>query len=75
MEGAMDRDSMERLRLDRRLIRRRGWMAKEDLDRELAELPDVSDKIAPREEREATSSESPEAQTPPGGTPLATPAD
>jgi hypothetical protein len=51
MEGAMDRDAMERLRLDRRLIRRRGWMAKEDLDRELAELPDVSDKIAPREER------------------------
>jgi hypothetical protein len=45
----MDRESMVRLRLDRRLIRRRGWIAAEDLARELAALPDVSHKIAPME--------------------------
>ena len=43
----MDRESMRRLRLDRRLIRRRGWISEEDLERELAALPDVSHKIAP----------------------------
>jgi len=43
----MDRESMRRLRLDRRLIRRRGWLSEEDLERELAALPDVSHKIAP----------------------------
>jgi hypothetical protein len=45
----MDRESMVRLRLDRRLIRRRGWIAAEDLARELDALPDVSNKIAPME--------------------------
>jgi hypothetical protein len=43
----MDRESMRRLRLDRRLIRRRGWVSEEELQRELAALPDVSHKIAP----------------------------
>ena len=43
----MDRESMRRLRLDRRLIRRRGWLSEEDLERELTALPDVSHKIAP----------------------------
>ena len=70
----MDRESMERLKLDRRLIRRRGWMSKEDLGRELAELPDVSHKVAPREET-AASAESPEADAPPRGAPEAPPAD
>ena len=43
----MDRESMRRLRLDRRLIRRRGWLSKGELERELAALPDASHKIAP----------------------------
>jgi hypothetical protein len=43
----MDRESTQRLRLDRRLIRRRGWLSEEELERELAALPDVSHKIAP----------------------------
>ncbi len=43
----MDRESMRRLRLDRRLIRRRGWVSEEELERELTALPDVSHKIAP----------------------------
>lgn len=40
----MNRESMTRLRLDRRLIRRRGWMSREELERELAALPDVTHK-------------------------------
>jgi hypothetical protein len=64
----MDRESMKRLRLDRRLIRRRGWVSKEELERELTALPDVSHKIAPvggepsapLEQTEAPPSESPE---------------
>ena len=43
----MERESTQRLRLDRRLMRRRGWLSEEELQRELAALPDVSHKIAP----------------------------
>ncbi|MGI9592856.1 MAG: hypothetical protein ACR2P8_15920 [Myxococcota bacterium] len=41
----MNRDSMKALRLDRRLLRRRGWISPEDLEEQLASLPDVSDKM------------------------------
>jgi hypothetical protein len=40
----MDRQSRERLQLDRRLIRRRGHMSQEELERALAALPDVASK-------------------------------
>ncbi len=40
---------MQDVRLDRRLFRRRGGITREALERELAALPDVSDKIAPPE--------------------------
>jgi hypothetical protein len=54
----MDRRSMQRLALDKRLIRRRGWISPEDLDRELEKLPDVSHKIAePEPEPQESSSE------------------
>ena len=43
----MDRESKERLRLDRRLIRRRGHLTPEELARELAALPDVANKATP----------------------------
>jgi hypothetical protein len=46
----MDRKSLERLRLDRRLITRAGWIAPEELERELAALPDVAHKAAPPSE-------------------------
>ncbi len=42
----MDHRSMQMLRLDKRLIRRRNWIAEKDLEKELSALPDVSDKIA-----------------------------
>lgn len=47
----MDRQSTSRLRLDRRLIGRRRWISKEELEAELASLPDVSHKVAPPEEQ------------------------
>jgi hypothetical protein len=50
MEGLMNHDALERLRLDRRLIKRRGWISGSDLEQALAELPDVSDKVAPPDE-------------------------
>jgi len=43
----MDNESLDKLRLDKRLIGRRGWIDAEDLQRELEALPDSSDKIAP----------------------------
>jgi hypothetical protein len=53
----MDRESTRRLRLDRRLVRRRGWLSEEELERELAALPDVSHKIAPVGEESSAPSE------------------
>jgi hypothetical protein len=40
----MERRTMERLRLDRRLIRRRGWIPKQELLAELEALPDAAQK-------------------------------
>lgn len=42
--------ALRKLRLDRRLTDRRGWISVKDLERELEALPDVSAKIAPQEE-------------------------
>ena len=48
----MNREAMEKLRLDRRLINRRGWVSKAELEKNLEALPDVSHKIAPSEDEE-----------------------
>ena len=48
----MNRKATEKLRLDRRLIDRRDWISKAELEKGLEALPDVSDKIAPPEEDE-----------------------
>jgi hypothetical protein len=40
----MNRESLEKLRLDRRLMSRRGWMSEAERQRALAALPDVVDK-------------------------------
>ena len=42
----MLQDSIRSLKLDRRLRHRRGWIAEDELDRSLAELPDVKGKAA-----------------------------
>ena len=50
--------ALRKLRLDRRLLDRRGWLSPEDRERELAALPDVSAKIAPMDEPETPDSSS-----------------
>ena len=45
----MNRQSLEKLRMDRRLAGRRGWMSKEDMAGETEQLPDASGKIAEKE--------------------------
>lgn len=55
----MNRDSIQKLRLDRRLVRRRGWITENELTRELEKLPDVAQKAitlgAAADEREGES--------------------
>ncbi len=45
----MKRQSLDKLRLDRRLAGRRGWISKADLAGEAEGLPDASEKIAAEE--------------------------
>lgn len=40
----MNRESLDKLRLDRRLLQRRGWISAAERKRALAELPDTSGK-------------------------------
>jgi len=42
--------SLESVRLDQRLRRRRGWLSADERSRELEKLPDVSDKIGRSED-------------------------
>jgi hypothetical protein len=51
--------ALRKLRLDRRMLDRRSWIAPKDLERELAALPDVSAKIAPVEEPAAAEASPP----------------
>ena len=41
----MDRESLDRLRFDRRLQNRRGWLAPGELEAYLDRLPDVAEKL------------------------------
>lgn len=65
----MDRTSTDKLRLDRRLIGRRNWVSKDELERALEALPDASDKIADTEESEDGAAAA--ANAPPAGEPQA----
>ncbi len=58
----MDYDHTRKLKFDRRLLRRRGWVDPEELEKELADLPDVSHKAQPQGEEEEPS---PESEEPP----------
>ena len=53
----MARDHTHSLKFDRRLLRRRGWVDPEELEKELADLPDVSGKAQPPSEDDESSSE------------------
>ncbi len=57
----MDQRSIERLKFDRRLERRRGWVDGKDVARELESLPDAADKVAAPEEVAAAPPEEGEA--------------
>ena len=59
----MDRQSRERLRLDRRLIRRRGHIADDELARELEQLPDAAAKAVPIRVEEPARPEARESET------------
>ena len=66
----MDNDSTDRLKFDRRLAARRGWIAPAELEGELATLPDAVDKIhVPSDEPTATGSETSEGAAPPAPAP------
>ena len=41
----MNRDSIQKLRLDRRMIRRHGWISGKELETALETLPDASEKM------------------------------
>ena len=41
----MDNESIARLKFDRRLASRRNWVEPEELEQELASLPDAADKV------------------------------
>jgi hypothetical protein len=43
----MDNESTARLKFDRRLATRRGWVEPDELEQELASLPDAADKMVP----------------------------
>jgi len=49
----MDRESVERLRFDRRLQRRRGWVEESDYSSHTESLVDVSEKMTTAAELEA----------------------
>jgi hypothetical protein len=58
----MNRDSIQKLRLDRRLIRRSGWISAQELEQELAALPDVSEKLTTLGEVEDREESDPDAE-------------
>ena len=43
-------EALRDLRVDRRMLERRGWITRKDLADAMASLPDVADKVAPQEE-------------------------
>lgn len=48
----MAHERARNLRLDRRLLQRRGWIDPQELERELGALPDVSEKARRGDEAE-----------------------
>ena len=58
----MDKESVERLRFDRRLQRRTGWLETTDMEAHLDALPDVSEKMTTGADDEAVAA-APETST------------
>lgn len=49
----MVHDHLSHLKLDRRMLRRRGWVTPGELEKQLKALPDVADKAKSPEEEAA----------------------
>jgi hypothetical protein len=47
----MNRRSLEKLRLDRRLTGRHGWISQADITTEIEKMPDAGEKVAAAEVR------------------------
>jgi hypothetical protein len=60
----MPHESLRSHALDRRLIRRRGWITPVELEKQLANLPDVADRIAEPEDVEDAGGGSPSPEKP-----------
>jgi hypothetical protein len=70
----MDKESVDRLRFDRRLQRRSGWIEAADQDAYLESLPDVSEKMTTCADEEKAASEA-DAAPPPDTPPVPTAGD
>jgi hypothetical protein len=69
----MNKESVERLRFDRRLRHRPDWIQDSDQEEYLASLPDVSEKMTTCAEQEETATEEPAAAAAPALAPAAAP--
>ncbi len=67
----MERGSLEKLKFDKRLRTRRGWVADQEIEDHLESLPDLSDKIAVESEEstEQFTEQSTQQQEAPAATP------
>jgi hypothetical protein len=63
----MDNESTARLKFDRRLATRRDWVEPDELEQELASLPDAADKMVALDEQGEASQEA--SARPAGGAP------
>jgi len=60
----MNRESQSKLKFDRRLRGRPGWVSEQELETELEGLEDVSENVADEESQEAERSREPEPSPP-----------
>lgn len=58
-ESHMLKDAIRNLKLDRRLVNRRGWIDASELEAEIERLSDASDKAATGEDESPPESEQP----------------
>jgi hypothetical protein len=72
-DHVMNKESVERLRFDRRLRHRADWIQDSDQEEYLASLPDVSEKMTTCAEQEETATEEPAAAAAPALAPAAAP--
>ncbi len=55
-------EALRDLHTDRRMLDRRGWITRQELAKTLADLPDLTDKVAPQEEAAAPTPQTPRSE-------------